>query len=140
MVSFGPRFAVDGRQEGARSCQSAGGTSLRCPRRGTAVSAVPDYCQLTGTLPPLLDSVVGGGTPGRSFVSRLWPGQSRPSDSKLCPKWKLEKQIQENNTNKNISYFEARKLIVPQLTQTYAQATKPSTISTTTQTDSTIQL
>ncbi|GFX53842.1 uncharacterized protein TNCV_1597881 [Trichonephila clavipes] len=61
--------------------------------------------------------------------------QSHPSDSKLCQKWKLEKQIQEIKTNKNISYFEARKLIVPQLTQTYAQATKPSTISTTTQTD-----
>ncbi|GFW01693.1 RNA-directed DNA polymerase from mobile element jockey [Trichonephila clavipes] len=61
--------------------------------------------------------------------------QSHPSDSKLCQKWKLEKQIQEIKTNKNISYFEARKLIVPQLTQTYAQATKPSTISATTQTD-----
>ncbi|GFW06473.1 uncharacterized protein TNCV_2188071 [Trichonephila clavipes] len=61
--------------------------------------------------------------------------QSHPSDSKLCQKWKLEKQIQEIKTNKNISYFEARKLIVSQLTQTYAQATKPSTISTTTQTD-----
>ncbi|GFY08074.1 RNA-directed DNA polymerase from mobile element jockey [Trichonephila clavipes] len=57
------------------------------------------------------------------------------ADSKLCPKWKTEKQIQEIKTNKNISYFEARKLIVPQLTQTYAQITKPSNISTTTQTD-----
>ncbi|GFX90064.1 uncharacterized protein TNCV_887611 [Trichonephila clavipes] len=27
---------------------------------------------MTGTLPPLLDSVVGGGTPGRSCVARLW--------------------------------------------------------------------
>ncbi|GFU65082.1 RNA-directed DNA polymerase from mobile element jockey [Trichonephila clavipes] len=61
--------------------------------------------------------------------------QSHSSDSKLCQKWKLEKQIQEIKTNRNISFFEARKLIVPQLTQTYAQATKPSTISTTTQTD-----
>ncbi|GFY32480.1 hypothetical protein TNCV_3559881 [Trichonephila clavipes] len=58
--------------------------------------------------------------------------QIHPSDSKLCPKWKLEKQIKEN---KSISYFEARKSIVPQLTQTYVQATKPSTISATTQTD-----
>ncbi|GFX66982.1 uncharacterized protein TNCV_4181071 [Trichonephila clavipes] len=48
---------------------------------------------------------------------------------------KLEKQIQEIKTDKNKSYFEARKLIFPQLTQTYAQATKPSSISTTTQTD-----
>ncbi|GFX14812.1 uncharacterized protein TNCV_1485551 [Trichonephila clavipes] len=61
--------------------------------------------------------------------------QSHPSDSKLCQKWKLEKQIQEFKTNKNISYFEARRLIVPQLTQTYAQAARPSTISTASQTD-----
>ncbi|GFU29829.1 uncharacterized protein TNCV_405501 [Trichonephila clavipes] len=61
--------------------------------------------------------------------------QSHPSDSKLCQKSKLEKQIQEIKTNKNISYFEARRLIVPQLTQTYAQAARPSTISTASQTD-----
>ncbi|GFX91026.1 uncharacterized protein TNCV_2283181 [Trichonephila clavipes] len=61
--------------------------------------------------------------------------QSHPSDSKLCQKWKLEKQIQEIKTSKSISYFEALKLIVPQLTQTYAQTIKHSTISTTTQTD-----
>ncbi|GFT70627.1 uncharacterized protein TNCV_3091571 [Trichonephila clavipes] len=52
------------------------------------------------------------------------------------PKREIRKSDpQEIKTNKNISYFETRKLIVPQLTQTYAQATKPSTISTTTQTD-----
>ncbi|GFX32841.1 uncharacterized protein TNCV_889771 [Trichonephila clavipes] len=61
--------------------------------------------------------------------------QSHPSDSKLCQNWKLEKQIQEIKINKNISYFEARRLIVPQLTQTYAQAARPSTISTDSQTD-----
>ncbi|GFX79322.1 RNA-directed DNA polymerase from mobile element jockey [Trichonephila clavipes] len=61
--------------------------------------------------------------------------QSHPSDSKLCQKSKLEKQIQDIKTNKNISYFEARQFIVPQLTQTYAQAARPSTISTATQTD-----
>ncbi|GFX92371.1 RNA-directed DNA polymerase from mobile element jockey [Trichonephila clavipes] len=61
--------------------------------------------------------------------------QSHPSDSKLCQKWKIEKQIQELKTNINISYFEARRLIVPQLTQTYAQAARPSTISTASQTD-----
>ncbi|GFT53697.1 RNA-directed DNA polymerase from mobile element jockey [Trichonephila clavipes] len=64
--------------------------------------------------------------------------QSHPSDSKLCQKWKIEKQIQEIKINKNISYFEARRLIVPQLTQTYAQAARPSTISTATQTDPTL--
>ncbi|GFX42485.1 uncharacterized protein TNCV_1520481 [Trichonephila clavipes] len=57
--------------------------------------------------------------------------QLHSANSKLCPKWKIDKQIQEIKTNKNISYFESRKLIVPQLTQTYAQALKPSTISTT---------
>ncbi|GFT94149.1 RNA-directed DNA polymerase from mobile element jockey [Trichonephila clavipes] len=61
--------------------------------------------------------------------------QSHPSDSKLCQKWKIEKQIQEIKINKNISYFEARRLIVPQLTQTYAQAARPSTLSTASQTD-----
>ncbi|GFT95761.1 uncharacterized protein TNCV_311241 [Trichonephila clavipes] len=61
--------------------------------------------------------------------------ESHSSDSKLCPKWKLEKQIQEIKSNKNISYPEARKLIVPQLSQTYEQVTKPTAISTCTQTD-----
>ncbi|GFT64136.1 hypothetical protein TNCV_1149211 [Trichonephila clavipes] len=45
------------------------------------------------------------------------------------------KADQEIKINKNISYFEARRLIVPQLTQTYAQAARLSTISTATQTD-----
>ncbi|GFV80758.1 uncharacterized protein TNCV_4619191 [Trichonephila clavipes] len=31
----------------------------------TSGKAVPGICQMTGTLPPLLDSVLGGGTPGR---------------------------------------------------------------------------
>ncbi|GFS74866.1 uncharacterized protein TNCV_1395541 [Trichonephila clavipes] len=61
--------------------------------------------------------------------------QSHPSESKLCPKWKIEKQIQEIKTNKILYYVEARKLIVPQQSQTYAQVAKSSTISATTQTD-----
>ncbi|GFW50406.1 putative RNA-directed DNA polymerase from transposon X-element [Trichonephila clavipes] len=64
--------------------------------------------------------------------------QPHPSDSKMCPKWKIEKQIQEIKTNKNISYPEARKLIVPQLTPTYAQAAESSTINNSTQTDGNI--
>ncbi|GFW90134.1 putative RNA-directed DNA polymerase from transposon X-element [Trichonephila clavipes] len=55
--------------------------------------------------------------------------QFHPSDSKLCSKWKIEKQIQEIKTNKNIFYPEARKLIAPQLSQTYAQAAKSSTLN-----------
>ncbi|GFX07119.1 putative RNA-directed DNA polymerase from transposon BS [Trichonephila clavipes] len=48
--------------------------------------------------------------------------QPHTADSKLCPKWKNEKQIQEIKTNRNITYVEARKLIVPQLLKTYAEA------------------
>ncbi|GFT07184.1 putative RNA-directed DNA polymerase from transposon BS [Trichonephila clavipes] len=64
--------------------------------------------------------------------------QSHSSDSKLCPKWKIEKQIQEIKTNNNISYQEARKLIAPQFSQTYAQVAKPSIAASTTQTDENI--
>ncbi|GFT03535.1 RNA-directed DNA polymerase from mobile element jockey [Trichonephila clavipes] len=64
--------------------------------------------------------------------------QPHPSDSKICPKWKIEKQIQEIKTTKKISYPEARKLIVPQLSQTYAQAAKSSTLNNSTQTDENI--
>ncbi|GFT43062.1 uncharacterized protein TNCV_3769021 [Trichonephila clavipes] len=64
--------------------------------------------------------------------------QSHPSESKLCPKWKIEKQIQEIKTNKNITYIEARKLIVPQSSQTYAQAAKSSNKNSSTQTDENI--
>ncbi|GFV12473.1 uncharacterized protein TNCV_1792521 [Trichonephila clavipes] len=59
-------------------------------------------------------------------------------DSKLCPKWKTEKEIQTIKTNRNISYFEARKLIAPQFSQTYAQVAKPSIATSTTQTDENI--
>ncbi|GFX07162.1 probable RNA-directed DNA polymerase from transposon X-element [Trichonephila clavipes] len=60
------------------------------------------------------------------------------ADSKLCPKWKTEKEIQTIKTNKNITYFEARKLIAPQFSQTYAQVAKPSIATSTTQTDENI--
>ncbi|GFX92536.1 putative RNA-directed DNA polymerase from transposon BS [Trichonephila clavipes] len=63
--------------------------------------------------------------------------QAHSAYSKLCPKWKTEKEIQVIKTNKNIPYLEARKLIVPQLSQTYARAAKPSTVTITTQTDET---
>ncbi|GFX47042.1 uncharacterized protein TNCV_316641 [Trichonephila clavipes] len=64
--------------------------------------------------------------------------QAHSADSKLCPKWKAEKQIQEIKTTKNITYIEARKLIAPPLTQTYSQAAKSSITSTSTQTDESI--
>ncbi|GFU62877.1 uncharacterized protein TNCV_3520141 [Trichonephila clavipes] len=50
--------------------------------------------------------------------------QAYSADSKLCPKWKAEKQIQEIKTNKNITYIEARKLIAPPLTLTYSTSTQ----------------
>ncbi|GFX55947.1 uncharacterized protein TNCV_2164241 [Trichonephila clavipes] len=55
-----------------------------------------------------------------------------------CPKSKTEKEIQTIKTNRNISYFEARKLIAPQFSQTYAQVAKPSIATSTTQTDENI--
>ncbi|GFU20039.1 uncharacterized protein TNCV_1191831 [Trichonephila clavipes] len=59
--------------------------------------------------------------------------QPHSSDSKQCPKWRAEKkEIQVIKTNRNISYLEARKLIAPQLSQTYAQVAKPSTVTSTT--------
>ncbi|GFW49992.1 uncharacterized protein TNCV_2315741 [Trichonephila clavipes] len=64
--------------------------------------------------------------------------QPHTGDSKLCPKWKNEKQIQEIKTNKNITYVEARKLIVPQTSHTYAQAAKSSNKTSSTQTDENI--
>ncbi|GFY22351.1 uncharacterized protein TNCV_398871 [Trichonephila clavipes] len=64
--------------------------------------------------------------------------QPHSADSKLCLKWKTEKQIQEIKTNKNITYLEARKLIAPPISQSYAQATKSSKLSATTQTDENI--
>ncbi|GFS52810.1 uncharacterized protein TNCV_3122131 [Trichonephila clavipes] len=64
--------------------------------------------------------------------------QHHSSDSKLCPKWKTEKEIPSIKTNRNLSYLEARKLIAPQFSQTYAQVTKTSLATSTTQTDENI--
>ncbi|GFV46495.1 uncharacterized protein TNCV_3233821 [Trichonephila clavipes] len=50
--------------------------------------------------------------------------QSRPSDSKICPKWKLEKQIQEIKVNKNISYPEAPELL-PSTSSTEVTVSEP---------------
>ncbi|GFU36503.1 RNA-directed DNA polymerase from mobile element jockey [Trichonephila clavipes] len=64
--------------------------------------------------------------------------QPHSADSKLCSRWKTEKQIQEIKTNRNISYLEARKLIASPISQSYPQATKSSKVSATTQTDENI--
>ncbi|GFW09417.1 uncharacterized protein TNCV_3731721 [Trichonephila clavipes] len=64
--------------------------------------------------------------------------QPHTADSKLCPKWKKPKsKIQETKTNRNITYVEARKLVVPQTSHTYAQAAKSSN-KTSSQTDENI--
>ncbi|GFT11110.1 uncharacterized protein TNCV_1084621 [Trichonephila clavipes] len=64
--------------------------------------------------------------------------QPHSTDSKLCPKWNVEKEIQTIKTSKNISYVEARKLIVPQSSQTYAHAAKFITVNNYSQTDENI--
>ncbi|GFU23477.1 uncharacterized protein TNCV_113961 [Trichonephila clavipes] len=62
------------------------------------------------------------------------------SDSKLCTKRKIERKIQEIKTNKNISYLEAQKLIVPQLAQTYAPAAISSNVSNFTETNENMKI
>ncbi|GFW21565.1 RNA-directed DNA polymerase from mobile element jockey [Trichonephila clavipes] len=64
--------------------------------------------------------------------------QPHSAYSKLCPKWKIEKEIQTIKTNRNISYIEARKFITPQPSQTYAQVAKSITVNSSSQTDETI--
>ncbi|GFT85897.1 uncharacterized protein TNCV_3255491 [Trichonephila clavipes] len=64
--------------------------------------------------------------------------QPHSADSKLCLKWKIEKEIQTIKINKNISYIEARKFIAPQPSQTYAQVAKSITVNSSSQTDETI--
>ncbi|GFV77868.1 putative RNA-directed DNA polymerase from transposon BS [Trichonephila clavipes] len=64
--------------------------------------------------------------------------QPHSADSKLCPKWKIEKEIQTIKTNRNVSYIEARKFITPQPSQTYAQVAKSITVNSSSQTDETI--
>ncbi|GFV68447.1 uncharacterized protein TNCV_3129031 [Trichonephila clavipes] len=49
-----------------------------------------------------------------------------------------KRDSQTLKTNKNISYLEARKLVIPQFSQTYAQVAKPSIATNTTQTDENI--
>ncbi|GFY01365.1 uncharacterized protein TNCV_5078311 [Trichonephila clavipes] len=51
---------------------------------------------------------------------------------------KPKKKSKIIKTNRNLTYLEARKLIAPQLSQSYAQVTKLSTTTTTTQTDENI--
>ncbi|GFV49475.1 uncharacterized protein TNCV_4544581 [Trichonephila clavipes] len=60
-----------------------------------------------------------------------------PADSKLCPKWKIENKYKKSKQTKYI-LFKSLKLVVPQLSQTYAQATKFITISNSSQRDENI--
>lgn len=59
---------------------------------------------------------------------------AHPAYSRICPKWKMEKEVQTVKTTRNISYVEARKLVTPIGTKTYAAITK-STTTIATQTD-----
>ncbi|GFU29586.1 hypothetical protein TNCV_2408261 [Trichonephila clavipes] len=57
------------------------------------------------------------------------------SDSKICPKWKIEKQIEEIKTNKNISYpeteTEIRSLTTPDKFSALSTETLPESVPTT---------
>ncbi|GFX89528.1 hypothetical protein TNCV_483631 [Trichonephila clavipes] len=88
-------------------------------------SAVAGFYEKTGTLPPLSDSV-GGSTSGQSCLCTSGSNAAVPR-FEIMPEMKIRKT---DPGNKNISYFETRKIRVPQITPTYAQATKPSTTQT----------
>ncbi|GFV86188.1 uncharacterized protein TNCV_671851 [Trichonephila clavipes] len=64
--------------------------------------------------------------------------QPHSADSKLCPKWKIEKEIQTIKTPTETSYIAARRFITPQPSQTYAQVAKSITVNSSSQTDETI--
>ncbi|GFW31995.1 hypothetical protein TNCV_2600221 [Trichonephila clavipes] len=90
---------------------------------------MPNCCQLTSKLPPLLDSVEGRDPP-----IAVCPHKSLNSYRGVISETDLlcasEAEILEGLADQ-----EARKLIVPLLSQTYAQVTKTSPISISTQTD-----
>ncbi|GFV82472.1 uncharacterized protein TNCV_3982641 [Trichonephila clavipes] len=120
MVSWGyPCFTVDGWY-----------LSLVSPKRYCCRISAADKGWWAYLLDPCPDAVAlyYGCTPDK---------RPHSTDSKFCPKWRIEKQAREIKTNKNISYPDAQKLIFPQISQTYAQVAKTST-ATTTQTDETI--
>jgi hypothetical protein len=63
-----------------------------------------------------------------------------PAFSRTCPKWIMEKEIQTVRVKQSISYIEARRLVesrTPKLGVSYSAATKISSQSVGTQTDST---
>ncbi|GFX06655.1 uncharacterized protein TNCV_382511 [Trichonephila clavipes] len=111
---------------------------LKSPNSCRGIFSEPDL--LTTTDVEILD---GFSSQGVIYDCILEPEcincyQARSADSELCPKWRTKKEIQEIKTNKNISYVEARKLIVPQLVQTYTHAAKPSIVSNSKQTNQNI--
>ncbi|CAL1280901.1 unnamed protein product [Larinioides sclopetarius] len=61
--------------------------------------------------------------------------QPHPAESKDCPQWKKEKQIQELRTKNNISYFEAKNILFPKQSRiSYSTALKSTNVQST-QTD-----
>ena len=59
--------------------------------------------------------------------------------SRECPRWKMEKQVQQVKVEKHLSFYEARKLVETSTpvaaSKSYAAAVKVSTTSIATQTD-----
>ncbi|GFU18206.1 uncharacterized protein TNCV_2033561 [Trichonephila clavipes] len=136
--TFGPRFAVDGRQESLNSCRGViSETNLLYAPETEILESSQTSChgQLTCSR---CASVVHSSTDCTLEPKCMNCSQPHSADSKLCPKWKTEKQIQEIKINKHLTYLEARKLIAPPLSQTYSQAVKSSITSSSTQTDETI--
>ncbi|GFV72183.1 uncharacterized protein TNCV_3278381 [Trichonephila clavipes] len=104
------------------------------------VSAADKGCRVYPLDPhPDAVSLYSGCTPDCTLEPKcINCSQPHSADSKLCPKWKTEKQIQEVKSNRNITYLEARKLIAPPISQSYSQAIKSSKVTATTTTDENI--
>ncbi|GFX79945.1 uncharacterized protein TNCV_558441 [Trichonephila clavipes] len=67
-------------------------SSVSPKRHCCRVSAVPGFSQMTGTLPPLLDSVVDGGTPERRCLRVLMdPNMQCPGKGLVLPPLNIDK-------------------------------------------------
>ncbi|GFW23172.1 uncharacterized protein TNCV_3802721 [Trichonephila clavipes] len=129
------------RHDRTKLCSALMDPMLLCPGKGLVLPTNLTIDEIAKNTRFFILSLQNNEMPSKSpfaIFKALQAIESHPSNSKLCPKWKTEKEIQVIKTNRNIPYVEERKLIAPQLFQSYAQVTKPSTATTTLQTDGNI--
>ncbi|GFU33771.1 uncharacterized protein TNCV_7641 [Trichonephila clavipes] len=90
------------------------------------------FCQMTGTLPPLLDSVVGGGTPGRSFLRVFmdWNMLCPAVIPNLRPSCQTLNCYQYNPNDENITQIKCPPLQLLQPLLSVPQPDKSNSVST----------